>query len=164
MKNKSMKVLIISDTHGHNRELEKVLDKVKPIDALIHCGDIEGQEDYITALADCETFIVAGNNDYFSALPKELEFVLGEKKILLTHGHYYGVSMGNEKMLEEGRSNGVDIVMFGHTHRPCLEQYDDITLLNPGSLSYPRQQGRRPSFMIMEIDKKGFLHYTTKFL
>ena len=159
-----MKVLIISDTHGHNRELEKVLDKVKPIDALIHCGDIEGQEDYITALAGCETFIVAGNNDYFSALPREQEFILDGKKILLTHGHYYGVLMGNERILEEGRGRTADVVMFGHTHRPCLEQYDDITLLNPGSLSYPRQQGRRPSFVIMDIDKSGVLHYTTKFL
>lgn len=159
-----MKVLIVSDTHGHNRELEKVLDKVGPIDALIHCGDVEGQEDYIATLAGCETFIVAGNNDYFSDLPREREFVIGGKKILLTHGHYYGVAMGNERILEEGRGRGVDIVMFGHTHRPCLEQYEDITLLNPGSLSYPRQQGRRPSLMIMEIDKRGALHYTTKFL
>lgn len=159
-----MKVLIISDTHGHNKELEKVLDKVKPIDALIHCGDVEGQEDYIEALAECPTYIVAGNNDYFSMLEREKEFILGGKKILLTHGHYYGVSMGTEQIREEGRGRKEDIVMFGHTHRPCLEEYDDITLLNPGSLSYPRQNGRRPSFVILEIDKKGIAHYTTKFL
>lgn len=159
-----MKVLIISDTHGHNKELENVLDKVGPVDALIHCGDVEGQEDYITALANCETFIVAGNNDYFSDLPREQEFVLAGKKVLLTHGHYYGVAMGNERILEEGRTRLVDIVMFGHTHRPCLEQYDDITVLNPGSLSYPRQNGRKPSFMIMEIDQNNACHYTTKFL
>ena len=159
-----MKVLIVSDTHGHNRNLEKVLDKVGPIDALIHCGDIEGQEDYITAIAGCPTFIVAGNNDYFSDLDREIEFVLGEQRILLTHGHYYGVAMGNGMILEEGQGRGVDIVMFGHTHRPCLEQHKDITVLSPGSLSYPRQQGRKPSFMVMEIDKNNNPHYTTKFL
>jgi len=159
-----MKALIVSDTHGHNRELERVLEKVAPIDALIHCGDVEGQEDYIAAMADCPTFFVAGNNDYFSELEKEMEFVLEGRKIFLTHGHYYGVGMGTAGILDEGRGRGVDIVMFGHTHRPVLEQYDDITLLNPGSLSYPRQQGRRPSFMIMEIDKNNILHYTAKFL
>lgn len=159
-----MKVLIVSDTHGHNSNLEKVLDKVKPIDALIHCGDVEGQEDYISALAECPTFIVAGNNDYFSDLNREMEFSLDGKNIFLTHGHYYGVAMGNEKILEEGRGRGVDMVMFGHTHRPCLEQHDDITLINPGSLSYPRQQGRRPSFTIMEIDRNNIPHYTIKFL
>ena len=159
-----MKILIVSDTHGHNKDLEKVLDKVGPIDALIHCGDVESQEDYIAALAGCPAFIVAGNNDYFSNLDREIEFALDGFKILLTHGHYYGVSMGNEKILEEGRGRGADIVMFGHTHRPCLEQHDDITLLNPGSLSYPRQQGRKASFMIMEIDKNNIAHYTTKFI
>ena len=159
-----MKVLIVSDTHGHNKDLERVLDKVKPIDALIHCGDVEGEEDYIAAIADCPTYIVAGNNDYFSNLDRELEFELGGKRIWLTHGHYYGVSMGNERILEEGRGRRVDLVMFGHTHRPCIEQYDDITLLNPGSLPYPRQQGRKSSFMILDIDKNNIAHYTIKYL
>ena len=41
-----MKVLIVSDTHKHNENLEEVLKKVKPIDMLIHCGDAEGAETY----------------------------------------------------------------------------------------------------------------------
>jgi len=158
-----MKVLIVSDTHGHNGNLEKIIEKVSPIDALIHCGDVEGQEDYITSLAGCPTYIVAGNNDYFSNLEREMEFSLEGHKVLLTHGHYYGVSMGTEGILEEGRARQVDVVMFGHTHRPCLEQHDDITVLSPGSLVYPRQEGRRPSFAIMEVDRDGNSHYTTKF-
>lgn len=32
-----MKVLIVSDTHKHNENLEEVLKKVKPIDMLVHC-------------------------------------------------------------------------------------------------------------------------------
>ena len=36
-----MKVLIVSDTHKHNENLEEVLKKVKPIDMLVHCGDAE---------------------------------------------------------------------------------------------------------------------------
>ena len=46
-----MKVLIISDTHGHARNLKAVLERVAPVDALIHCGDVEGEEDYIAELA-----------------------------------------------------------------------------------------------------------------
>ena len=33
----------------------------------------------------------------------------------------------------------------------------DLIVLNPGSLSYPRQDGHKPSFMLMEIDKEGRL-------
>ena len=68
-----MKVLIISDTHGHARNLKAVLERVAPVDALIHCGDVEGEEDYIAELAGCPLYVVAGNNDYFSALEREAD-------------------------------------------------------------------------------------------
>ena len=45
-----MKILVVSDTHGHSRELLEVLRRVKPVDALIHCGDVEGQENYIRVI------------------------------------------------------------------------------------------------------------------
>lgn len=159
-----MRILIISDTHGQQKYLEQILDRIGKIDALIHCGDVEGQEDYITALCGCPVYIVAGNNDYFSMLDREIEFDLGPYHIFLTHGHYYGVSINNEGILDEGQSRNADIVMFGHTHKPCLERYKGVTLLNPGSLSYPRQQGKKPSFMLMEIDDAGEIHYTLNYL
>ena len=48
-----MKVLIVSDTHGHEGNLEKVLGKVGDIQHLIHLGDVEGHEDYIEAISGC---------------------------------------------------------------------------------------------------------------
>lgn len=39
--------------------------------------------------------------------------------------------------------------MFGHTHRPMLEEDEDLILLNPGSLSLPRQKAQR-SYIVME--------------
>ena len=44
-----MKILIVSDTHGHEENLERVVEKVGKIDCLLHLGDVEGQEDYIEA-------------------------------------------------------------------------------------------------------------------
>ena len=46
-----MKVLIVSDTHGHEENFEKVLEKVGNIQHLIHLGDVEGHEDYIEAVS-----------------------------------------------------------------------------------------------------------------
>ena len=100
-----------------------------------------------------------GNNDFFSNLEREIEFEIDGYKILLTHGHYYGVSMGPEYIMEEGISRGVDIVMYGHTHRPELIRTEEITVLNPGSISYPRQEGRKPTYILMEIDKKNNLNF-----
>ena len=146
-----MKVVIVSDTHGSHRNLEKVLEEEKPMDMLIHLGDVEGGEDYITALADCPTHIVRGNNDFFSDLPGEEEFMMGGYHMFISHGHYYYVSMGEERLKEEARARGADIVMYGHTHKPTLTREEDLITLNPGSIAYPRQEGRRPSYMVMEI-------------
>ena len=90
------------------------------------------------------------------------ELSLTPRMILLTHGHYYGVSVGMERLKEEARARGCNIAMFGHTHRPYLSQEEGLTVLNPGSLSFPRQDGRKPTYMLMEIDENGEAHFTPK--
>ena len=90
-----MKVLIVSDTHRQNENFMRVMDREEPIDLLIHCGDIEGSESLISRRAECPVHMVAGNNDFFSDLPREKEFQIGKYKVLLVHGNTYGVSMGN---------------------------------------------------------------------
>ena len=153
-----MKILIVSDTHKSHRNLERVLEIVKPVDMLIHLGDTEGGEDYIEALADCPSHIIRGNNDFFSDLLQEEEFELEGYHIFITHGHYYYVAMSEERLKEEARERGADIVMYGHTHRPAYSDEDGLITLNPGSISYPRQAGREPSYMIMEIDENGVVN------
>lgn len=155
-----MKILIVSDTHKHNENLEKLLKRLGRIDLLIHLGDAEGSEDYIEAIAGCPVEIIAGNNDFFSRLDREKELKIGRYRILITHGHYYYASLGTEHLKTEAISRQFDIVMFGHTHRPLLETQDNITLLNPGSISFPRQEGRKPTYAIMEIDEEGEAHFT----
>lgn len=159
-----LKILIVSDTHGRSENLEKVIEMTKPFDALIHLGDVEGQEDYIRQLVPCAVHMVSGNNDFFSMLPRELEFELGGCKVLITHGHYYYVSLNTEELRRQARTRGKDIVMFGHTHKPYLDVQEGLTVLNPGSLSYPRQEGRRPSYIWMEIDEEGKAHYEIRYL
>lgn len=161
-----MKILIVSDTHRKDDNLKKVIEKTAPLDMLIHLGDAEGSEMKIAGWVNegCDLEMVLGNNDFFSNLDREKELKIGVYQVLLTHGHYYNVSLGTERLAQEARDRGIDIVMYGHTHRPFYEVQDGITILNPGSLSYPRQDGRKPSFMIMEIDGQGKAHYTLNFL
>ena len=159
-----MKVLVVSDTHRLNGNLEKVIEKTGPLDMLIHCGDVEGSEDYIEALAGCPAVMVAGNNDFFSNLPGEEEFMVEGYHIFTTHGHGYYVSMGETRLKQEARGRGADIVMYGHTHRPFYEKEEGLITLNPGSLCYPRQPGRKPSYMIMQIDSNGKLEITQEYL
>ena len=159
-----MKILICSDTHRKDENLKKVLEMEGPLDMLIHLGDAEGSETLYQNWLPLSTrlIVVRGNNDFFSSLDSERAVKIGKYNCLLTHGHYYNVSLDTEFIRKEAAARGFDIAMFGHTHRPCLEEYRDVTILNPGSLSYPRQQGRRPTYMIMELDKSGKAVFTLK--
>ena len=60
-----MRILIVSDTHRRHGYLMEALERVQPIDLLIHLGDAEGEEEEIALLAECPVEIVLGNNDFF---------------------------------------------------------------------------------------------------
>ena len=156
-----MKILIVSDTHGRCYYLERAIARVSPIDLLIHLGDMEGDAMYIQAIAGCPVEMVSGNNDFFSDIPREKFITIGRYYIMLTHGHRYGVNYGIANLKETAMLNGADIVMFGHTHQPLIDLTDDTCyVINPGSITQPRQVGRIPTFMIMELDKRGEVHFT----
>ena len=161
-----MKILVVSDTHRKDDNLKLVLSEECPLDMLIHLGDAEGSEHFIPDWVnpECRMEMVLGNNDFFSRLDREREIDIAGHKAFITHGHYYGVSMGPEGLVDEAKSRGCDLAMYGHTHRPFLDVIDGVTVLNPGSLSYPRQEGRRPSYMIIHVDADGKMDYQQRYL
>ena len=71
------KILVVSDTHGHDNNFYDVLDIEEPVDGIIHCGDFEGSEGKFALAANCPVYFVAGNNDFFADLKREIEFDLG---------------------------------------------------------------------------------------
>lgn len=115
-----MKILVVSDTHRKDDNLKLVLSEECPLDMLIHLGDAEGSEHFIPDWVnpECRMEMVLGNNDFFSRLDREREIDIAGHKAFITHGHYYGVSMGPEGLVDEAKSRGCDIAMYGHTHRP----------------------------------------------
>ena len=160
-----MKVLIVSDTHGREQNLAEALEQTGPLDQLIHLGDVEGGAEHIRELAgDAPAAIIAGNNDFFCDLPNERIFTLGGHRIFMTHGHGYFVHSGTLYLKREARKKGADIVMFGHTHKPYMEEDNELLVLNPGSLSLPRQEGHRPTYIVMEIADDGQISYELCYL
>ncbi len=159
-----MKILIVSDTHGRNGNFKAVYQAVSPVDMVLHLGDVEGAEETFASMVKCPFYAVAGNNDFFTSLPMEQEIQIGTYKAFLCHGHYYRVSMTNQLLADEARARGCSLAFYGHTHRPMIERNQDVTLLNPGSLSFPRQDNRKPSYMIMDIDRHNEAHFTICYL
>ena len=159
-----MKILIVSDTHRAHNTLTEVVEKEKPLDMMIHLGDVEGGEYYISSLASCPLYMIGGNNDFFTDLPREQEFFIGKYRTFITHGHRYFVSRGEDELKIAARQRMVDVVMYGHTHVPVIHEEEGLVILNPGSISYPRQRGRKPSYIIMNILPNGKAEYEIKYV
>lgn len=155
-----MQILVISDTHRRDNLMKEAVERVGKVDMVFHLGDLEGSDQYLMSLCDCPVIIVRGNNDFFSWQERDRVMELENHRILLTHGHNYGVSFTTVRLAEEAVARNCDIALYGHTHVPCLTEEQGVTLFNPGSLGYPRQTPRRPTYGLMEIDRFGELHFT----
>lgn len=146
-----MKIVIVSDTHGRNELMWEVVKREEPFDMFIHCGDLETEEWEIRDRIDCPLFMVPGNNDYFSQLDPIVTFDLADHRAVLTHGHRYHIHTGLSSLYYLAKENQADIVFFGHIHMPVYTTEDGVIFINPGSLSYPRQIGRVPTYAVMEV-------------
>jgi putative phosphoesterase len=153
-----MTLLILSDSHGRPDRIREAVDRVKP-DGILFAGD--GLRDLAACdLPDspmgCPLWAVAGNCDWLvSPLvvggevlePSDEELIVAEGiRILLIHGHRYGVKGGLGQAIARAVEREADVLVFGHTHLPVeLHLSPDaprtdfgvtkpLTVFNPGSL------------------------------
>ncbi|MTI70152.1 MAG: metallophosphoesterase [Firmicutes bacterium] len=149
-----MKVIVISDTHGNLDDSFDLLSNLKDIDMLIHLGDFSKDVEKINEEFDLEVYNIKGNCDIGDYNTEEEQIInLKEKKVLLTHGHKYGVKMGIERLYYKAKELNVDMVLFGHSHVPMKIEYDDILFFNPGSITLPRRGSKR-SYGVIEFKSK----------
>ena len=154
------RILIVSDTHGHQEVLKELMERLETPDLVIHCGDLECDVARIQEIVGCQLIAVSGNCDYSRTLPLEVVVQIGKYKVWIPHGHKQAVNTSTNIIMGMAKEKGVDIVLFGHTHQPFFKQVKKVTALNPGSLVFPRQEGRKQTFAMMEIDDKGEAHFT----
>lgn len=129
-----MKLLIVSDTHGDTEAL-KILKALKQYAYIFHCGDfcIDPSADILK-----DTYVVRGNNDFYTEVPFEQAIDLGGIVLYLTHGHLHQVDYSLARLGYAAEEIGAQIVLFGHTHFPLALQDEGIIFINPGSLKRPR--------------------------
>lgn len=155
----TMKIIVISDTHGDYRRLEKVFLRVPDAEWYIHLGD--GEHDLDRFIIEHSEYTervihVAGNCDTGSLSPATFELPLPGHRIFATHGHHYGVRGGLGSLKTAAISRGCDIVLYGHTHIRCNKTEDGLYIMNPGSAGAPHD-GTKPSFGLIDISSAGIL-------
>jgi len=137
-----MKIAIFSDSHDNRPNLEKFLSwcAENGIEALVFCGDL-ANADTLGKLASSfsgKIYLVRGNADLYD----EDELLAyaniidgGRKAILDIGGKKVGVCHEPFLIKEVFALGKPDIIFYGHTHKPWLEDKDKTALINPGALS-----------------------------
>ena len=143
-----MKLLVFSDSHGEVRNMLTAVEIVRP-DYLIHLGDGWRDFEEVTARFPGLPFAhVPGNCDFGrGGEAKELVLGLEGKTILLCHGHTLGVKHGLLSAAYRAQEVRADLLLFGHTHVPMIDERNGIWGLNPGSIS----SSSHPSYGVVEL-------------
>lgn len=148
------KIVVMSDTHGDLWAPDRVIEEELPFDYLIHLGDAEASLNVVLGHADAyELIAVRGNCDWFSTLPDVVTKKIGYYNLMCVHGHTYAVRSGHRILLDAARREYADVVLYGHTHVPCIERDpgSGILIVNPGSLTQNRPRGRKGTYAVLTI-------------
>lgn len=136
-----MKLLIVSDTHGDRRALERAVNAEPDAAAVLFLGDgLRDAEALGDARPALRIYSVRGNCDLASFAPADALAPFGGVLFFYTHGHLYGVKSGLDALARAAAARGAGAALFGHTHRAALERRGGVLLFNPGALS--SQNGR----------------------
>ena len=103
------KILVISDTHGSRKGIEKLMPLIAENDYILHLGDGAGDMREVMGLYPDKVYLCAGNCDFFSPLPDEGILEVEYLKILYCHGHKYGVKRGLNALCQAAKEKGCDI-------------------------------------------------------
>lgn len=149
-----MKVLVTSDTHGICSKISDYILENEDIKLLLHAGDGASDVENIHYETGISYEFVRGNNDYSSNAPVEKVIEVEGIKIFITHGHTYGVHYGYDEILKRAKDLSCDIAIHGHTHKTINVVEDNIRIINPGSVSMPRDNN--PGFFILDINGNSY--------
>ncbi|WP_320171321.1 metallophosphoesterase family protein [Maridesulfovibrio sp.] len=150
-----MKIAVISDTHL--REPDKRLTEVfntylADADLLLHCGDMVSfsvwqffcqHPNFHAALGNCDEWRLS---DYLQPM-QSVSF--NGLSIGIAHG--WGSRSRVAANVADNFGPSFDLVCYGHTHMRDWAIRSGVQMLNPGSMTSPRDEFR-PGFAFVEVD------------
>jgi putative phosphoesterase len=117
---------VISDTHGLLRP--EAVAALARVDLIVHAGDI-GSAAVLEALRQIAPVVaVRGNNDrgpWAASLPEIARTEVSGIRLCVVHDL--------KQLRTDPASDGIDVVIHGHSHRPSVERRERLLVLNPGS-------------------------------
>lgn len=157
------RVAIVSDTHGHlDPRIAKVVERCRVV---VHAGDVGGGAVLdAMALSDRRVIAVRGNNDVapkwdpgehrrLERLPWEALLSLPGGRLAVIHGHQVSRVERRHGWLRE-RYPEARVVVYGHTHRRCIDRAARPWIVNPGAAGRDRTFGG-PSLVVIDVDAQA---------
>ena len=121
-----MQIGVISDTHGLVRG--EAVAALHGSDLILHAGDV-GTSDVLETLAEiAPVFAVRGNIDHDDWAAK-----LPETQSISSAGRQFHLRHDIAGLDIDPAAEGCDAVIFGHSHKPLIENRSGVLYLNPGS-------------------------------
>ena len=158
-----MKVLVISDSHNRPDLVEICLRQNEAAEAVLFLGDVVTDIEKMPAKFPEKQFhFVRGNCDWRDDYPNTRCISLDGVTVFMAHGHTLGVKYGLTTLMSVARQNEAQICLYGHTHSPYNQYYNGLYVMNPGSLSEPRNSSR-PSFGLIDIVPQGIVTNIVEF-
>ena len=143
-----MRIGLISDTHGLLRPA--VFDHFADVALILHAGDV-GPASIITELETiAPVHAVVGNTDGWELrhqLPEVATLSIEARTFVVTHGHLLGSPTPDN--LSAAFPNA-DIIVYGHTHRPLIDDTRGRLVINPGAAG-PARFHLKPSIAILTL-------------
>ena len=132
-----MRIGVISDTHIPKAALdlpEAIYNDFVNVDLILHAGDLVEMNVLRKLQKLAPVKAVYGNMDLEevrNALPEKEIIKIGKFKIGLVHGS--GSPKGLIKAVKSEFANGIDVIVYGHSHSPFNEKIGKTLFFNPGS-------------------------------
>ncbi|MBZ5547689.1 MAG: metallophosphatase family protein [Acidobacteriia bacterium] len=121
-----MKIGVISDTHGLVRP--DAFAALEGVERILHAGDVGGPEILEVLSRIAPVTAVRGNVDrgrWGAGLPKAEVVEIAGVSIYILH------DLAQLDLKPE--ASGFRIVVYGHSHRPKMEEKNGVLYFNPGS-------------------------------
>lgn len=129
-----MKILVLSDSHGNIDNMVQAVEKEQPR-MILHLGDCWNDAERLARrFLHIPMEQVPGNCDYRSMEESERILFIGDKRIMICHGHTLGVKQSLLRAGFKAEEEHLDLLLFGHTHRPLVDMRGRTLFINPGSI------------------------------
>lgn len=150
-----MKIMVFSDTHGQLDKAINILKEIKDIDLIIHCGDHKSDGDTLGEMFSTKVLSVKGNCDGSSRQDDSTIFQSPFGNILVCHGHFDNANLGYQNLYYKALERQCKAVIFGHTHKALYKEIDGFYLINPGSISEPKD-GSNGTCGMIQLNQDNF--------